>query len=219
MKATTVRDKVGVHVAGPPLRSLAARCAAVRSTGRATTAVATTTAMGRESTIGAKVRWAIGDDAYTLPIMLRRTKRLAFTALTATDTALLARAGGAPPAEAVVHTIERLQRAADANDDSDNVSAGPLAGHSVAGRSRRVAMTRGQARQPRTGGETVVLSSTPPMSREEYVAALLRAADACKILEPRVGRLQAAVDVAAERSLSNQAAHRQDRDDKVAGAP
>ena len=114
---------------------------------------------------------------------------------------------------------ERLQRAADANADSDRNSAGPLAGHSVAGRSPRVALTRGRARQPRTGGETVVPSSTPPMSRGEYVAALFRAADASKILDPRVGRLQAAVDVAAERNLSNQAAHRQDRDDKVAGAP
>ena len=114
---------------------------------------------------------------------------------------------------------ERLQRAADANADSDRNSAGPLAGHSVTGRSPRVALTRGRARQPRTGGETVVLSRTPPMSIGKYVAALFRAADASKILEPRVGRLKAAVDVAAERNLSNQAAHRQDRDDKVAGAP
>ena len=114
---------------------------------------------------------------------------------------------------------ERLQRAADANADSDRNSAGPLAGHSVAGLSPRVAVKRGRARQPRTGGETVFPSSTPPMSRGEYVAALFRAADASKILDPRMGRLQATVDVAAERNLSNQAAHRQDRDDKVAGAP
>ena len=71
---------------------------------------------------------------------------------------------------------ERLQRAADANADSDNNSAGPLAGHSVASCSPRVAMTRGQARQPRTGGETVNPSSTPPMSREST-------------LDPRFARL------------------------------
>jgi len=57
------------------------------------------------------------------------------------------------------------------------------------------------------------------MSRGEYVGALFRAADASKILAPRVGRLQAAVDNAAERNLSNQAAHLQPTDDKVAGAP
>jgi len=39
---------------------------------------------------------------------------------------------------------ERLQRAADANIDSDNNSAGPLADHSVASCSPRVAMTRGK---------------------------------------------------------------------------
>jgi len=39
------------------------------------------------------------------------------------------------------------------------------------------------------------------------------------VLDPRVRRLQAAVDVAAERNQSNEAALRQDRDDKVVGAP
>ena len=73
--------------------------------GGKTTAVTTTTAMGRDSTIRTRVRWAVGDDAYTMPTMLSRTKRLAFTAVTATDTALLARAGGAPPAGVVVRIV------------------------------------------------------------------------------------------------------------------
>jgi len=62
---------------------------------------------------------------------------------------------------------ERLQRADDANVDSDRNRAGTLASHFVASRSPRV--TRGLARQPRTGGETVVSSSTPSKSREVYV--------------------------------------------------
>jgi len=60
---------------------------------------------GQEQHDWGKVRCATGDIAYTMPTMLNRTKRPAVTAVTATDTALMARAGRAPPAGLEVRIV------------------------------------------------------------------------------------------------------------------